>query len=101
MGIDIESKAQYVDHSSIGDVIGGQTLTWMTAAEVLFLKAEAALRGWSGAGDAEANYETGIQLSFDQHGASGATGYVADNTSTFIDYVDTYNPANNIAASNP
>ena len=70
----------------------------MTASEVAFLKAEAALRGWSGAGDAEANYETGIQLSFDQHGASGATGYVADNTSTFIDYVDTYNPANNIAA---
>ena len=53
MGIDITAKGQYVDHSSIGKVIDGETLTWMTASEVLLLKAEAALRGWSDAGDAE------------------------------------------------
>lgn len=33
--------------------------------EVCFLKAEAALRGWSGAGDAKSNYETGIRASFE------------------------------------
>ena len=50
MGIDIADKSQYVDHASIGKVIDGETLTWMTNAEVHFLKAEASLRGWSGAG---------------------------------------------------
>ena len=97
MGIDIESKAQYVDHSSIGDVIGGQTLTWMTAAEVLFLKAEAALRGWSGAGDAQANYEAGVTASFTQHGVSGAAEYLADATSVPADFVDALSPVNDIA----
>ena len=41
----------------------------MTAAEAYFLMAEAALRGWTGAGDAQSNYEEGIMKSFDQHGA--------------------------------
>ena len=95
---ELAQKADYINYSTLNDNIHTSRVQLMTASEVAFLKAEAALRGWSGAGDAEANYETGIQLSFDQHGASGATGYVADNTSTFIDYVDTYNPANNIAA---
>lgn len=38
----------------------------MTYAEVCFLRAEAALRGWSGAGDAKENYEAGIRASFDE-----------------------------------
>lgn len=38
----------------------------MNYAEVNFLKAEAALRGWAGAGDAAANYKAGIQASFDE-----------------------------------
>ena len=36
----------------------------MAYSEVCFLKAEAALRGWSGAGDAKADYEAGIRASF-------------------------------------
>ena len=38
MGIDISAKSEYGDHASIGSVIDGETLTWMTAAEVHFLK---------------------------------------------------------------
>ncbi|MFT4611886.1 MAG: hypothetical protein ACJA1H_001313 [Glaciecola sp.] len=97
MGIDIESKGQYVDHSSIGPVIEGETLTWMTASEVSFLKAEAALRGWSGAGNAQANYEAGVTASFTQHGVSGVSDYLSDNTSTPADFVDALFAVNDIA----
>ena len=97
MGIDIVAKSQYVDHASIGEVIDGETLTWMTAAEVNFLKAEAALRGWVGAGSAQANYEAGVTASFNQHGVSGVATYLADNTSTPADFVDALFPVNDIA----
>ena len=71
----------------------------MTAAEVWFLKAEAALRGWSGAGDAQTDYETGITTSMQQNGVSSSAGaYVADNTSTPAAYVDYLNSANNSPA---
>jgi hypothetical protein len=96
MGIDIESKTQYLDHASIGSVIDGETITWMTASEVHFLKAEAALRGWAGAGSAQANYETGVTTSFTQHGVSGISDYLTDNTSTPNDFVDALFAVNNI-----
>ena len=69
MGIEIDAKTQYVGHSAIGEVINPETMQWMTAAEVDFLQAEAALRGWSGAGDAKTNYENGVTASFTQHGS--------------------------------
>jgi hypothetical protein len=97
MGIDIQAKAQYLGHSSIGSVIDGETMQWMTSSEVYFLRAEAALRNWAGAGDAKTNYENGIKASFSQHGVSGIDTYLADNTSTPSDFVDVLNPVNNIA----
>jgi len=73
--------------------------TVMTAAEVYFLKAEAALRGWTGAGDAQTDYEAGINSSMAQYGvSSGAAAYIADGTSKQTDYVDPQNAADNIAA---
>lgn len=95
---ELAQKADYINYSTIGPSIKTPTVQLMTTAEVYFLKAEAALRGWAGAGDAQANYEQGITTSFDQHGASDAATYIADATSTPADYVDTFNPANNIAA---
>jgi hypothetical protein len=65
----------------------------MTAAEVWFLKAEAALRGWSGAGDAKTDYETGINTSFQQWGVSGGN-YLNDGTSTEADYKDPFDSTN-------
>jgi hypothetical protein len=71
----------------------------MTAAEVWFLKAEAALRGWAGAGDIQTDYETGIQTSMTQYGvASGAASFIADGTSTPVAYVDPQNATNNSPA---
>jgi hypothetical protein len=95
---ELAQKADYIGFSTIKDAIHTPKVQLMTTAEVAFLKAEAALRGWAGAGGAQVNYEMGIMLSFQQHGASGAAAYIADNTSTPADYVDPVNASNSIAA---
>ena len=46
----------------------------MNYAEVCFLKAEAAIRGWQGAGDAKANYEAGIRASLEEMRAMAPAG---------------------------
>ncbi|MBW8324263.1 MAG: SusD/RagB family nutrient-binding outer membrane lipoprotein [Prolixibacteraceae bacterium] len=61
---------------------------YLAASEVYFNLAEAALRGWAGAGNAELNYENGVRLSFANWGASGVDAYLADSTSKPIDYND-------------
>ena len=65
-------------------------LMWMNAAEVAFLKAEAALRGWYGStADARTCYEEGVRLSFEQWGVSADyDAYIADATSLPASYVD-------------
>jgi hypothetical protein len=88
----------YQAFSQFNDNIHTSTVQLMTTSEVYFLKAEAALRGWSGAGDAQGNYEMGISTSFEQHGASGAAAYMMDNTSTAADYVDPLEAAHNVEA---
>ncbi|WP_067147861.1 SusD/RagB family nutrient-binding outer membrane lipoprotein [Pseudotamlana agarivorans] len=96
-GIKIEAKSEYGAHSMLGSFIAEPTKIWMTQAEVHFLKAEAALRGWAGAGDAKANYEAGVKAAFDLANAKNVDTYLADTTSTPADYVDAKNPANNYA----
>ncbi|HOF21872.1 MAG TPA: SusD/RagB family nutrient-binding outer membrane lipoprotein [Bacteroidales bacterium] len=68
---------------------------FFTAAEVHFALAEAALRGWAGAGDAREHYETGIKMSFADWGAGGVDAYLADATSKPINYVDPIDARNN------
>lgn len=71
----------------------------MSAAEVYFLRAEVALRGWANAGGtAQSLYEQGIQSSFDQWGVSGATNYIQDGTNKPSAYVDPRNERNNAEA---
>ncbi|WP_194767681.1 SusD/RagB family nutrient-binding outer membrane lipoprotein [Tamlana sp. I1] len=96
-GIKIDAKSEYGSHSLLGPFIAEPTKIWMTQAEVHFLKAEAALRGWAGAGDAKANYEAGVRAAFNLASASNVDAYLADTTSTPADYVDANNPANNYA----
>lgn len=59
-------------------------LTLMTYAEVLFLQAEAAQRGWI-SGDAKALYEQAVMASMEQHGidsgSSAVTDYLAGSAS--------------------
>ncbi|MGZ3871493.1 MAG: RagB/SusD family nutrient uptake outer membrane protein [Mucilaginibacter sp.] len=62
----------------------------INAAEVWFLKSEAALRGWT-AESAQTDYETGIATSMDQWGAA-IGNYLSDKTSTQADYVDPLTP---------
>lgn len=70
-------------------------LLWMNAAEVAFLKAEAALRGWYGTpSDVRTWYETGVRLSFEQWGATGVDAYLK-GTSAPQAYIDPKTPANN------
>ena len=65
-------------------------LVWMNAAEVCFLKAEAAaVFGYDmGAGTAEDFYNEGIRLSFAQFGVSGADAYLKDDVNRPAVYID-------------
>jgi len=70
----------------------------MTAAEVYFLRAEAALRGWANpGGTAKSLYESAVQASFEQWGATGAAAYLQNNSNTPAAYVDPHNSRNNAA----
>lgn len=71
---------------------------YMTAAEVSFLKAEAALRGWAGAGSAKDNYEAGVKLSFADWGAGGVDTYLANSTNKPWNYVDPKDAKNNFTS---
>ena len=73
----------------------------ITSAEVWFLKAEAALRGYSGAGDAEVNYNKGIETSLGEWGKSASySTYVNNSTSTQAPYIDPKNHTNDILTGN-
>ncbi len=61
-------------------------VVWMTAAESYFLRAEAALRGWSAGGDAKSFYEQGVSLACDEVGAS--VGSYLSSTATLSSYAD-------------
>lgn len=62
-------------------------IMWMNAAEVMFLRAEAAMYGWDTENSPKGFYETGIRLSFSQWGASGIDTYLS-NTSAPLTYKD-------------
>jgi hypothetical protein len=100
IGIDIKLQSDY-QNFAIPNINGAFSRTapqWlMSAAEVWFLKAEAALRGWANAGDVKTDYETGITTSFAQWGVSSGT-YITDAVSTQTAYVDPKDTVNNSPA---
>jgi Susd and RagB outer membrane lipoprotein len=97
-------KSKYQTYSSLNTEDGTSPaftlktpMQVMTAAEVYFLRAEAALKGWSNAGgSAQQLYEQGITTSMAQWQVS-APGYIADDKSTPDAYTDPKNVANNAA----
>ncbi len=101
-GIHTSSWAAY--RLSAGKVSGlnidfsNTEIVWMTASEVYFLLAEAAIRGWAVPGTAQSNYEQGIKVSFEENGLGAADAYIADNTSVPADYVDNTGSSNGAAA---
>ena len=68
----------------------------MTAAEVWFLRAEAALRGWTSE-DAGECYKQGVASSFRQYNLTAADDYLSSDNRA-ADFVDTYDSDNNIKA---
>lgn len=86
IGILIDAKSRYENFSR--PATQAPRMKLLMASEAWFLKAEAALRGWANAGDAKANYETGIMRSFQYHGVGGAAAYIADATSQPRPYTD-------------
>lgn len=99
-GINIVAKSDRTGMSEIGPIAYGNEKTLMSNAEVYFLRAEGALRGWNMGGTAQDLYEKGIQASFEQHGVSGVSSYLADNVSTAKNFVDVKDATNNGTALN-
>ncbi|MBK0368934.1 RagB/SusD family nutrient uptake outer membrane protein [Flavobacterium agrisoli] len=97
-GVTYPSGTSYAKFSQTGPRTKNGLVTWMTTAEVYFLRAEGALRGWNMGGTGKELYEAGIAASFEQNGVSGAAAYSADNTKKALDYVDPLFPANNTPA---
>lgn len=74
------------------------SIVWMNPAEVWFLRAEGALRGWEMGGDAKTFYENGIAASFEEWGVSGADSYAANSTATPAAFVDNSGDGNDASA---
>ena len=74
IGTLISSKNTYKVFSA-PNIGSSDPVMWLNAAEVSFLRAEAALRGWD-AGDAKTYYEQGVKLSFEQWDAGTADNYL-------------------------
>lgn len=63
IGIDVVNKESVIDRYSKPIISTASPYPWMNAAEVTFLRAEGALRGWAMGGDAKSLYEEAIALS--------------------------------------
>jgi hypothetical protein len=97
-GITITDKSLYTDPFSTLNVVPTTPIRWMSAAEIYFLRAEGALRGWNMGGTAQALYETGITTSFSQWGAGSPTTYIADAVDKAGAYTDPSNGGNSISS---
>ena len=93
-------KSLHVRFSNFGKALRNKQVVWMNTAEVYFLRAEGALRGWNMGGNAEALYKAGIAASFEQLGAGGVSDYIANNVNMAKDYVDPVAPFNSGLAVN-
>ena len=80
IGSDVSSKTAAVAKYSNMVVASDTPVLWLNAAEVSFLMAEYELR-WGSEASARQYYEEGIRLSFEEKGASGVDGYIADAVS--------------------
>ncbi|HEY4337142.1 MAG TPA: SusD/RagB family nutrient-binding outer membrane lipoprotein, partial [Puia sp.] len=97
-GISITNISAYTTPFSTLNVVSTTPIPWMSAAEMFFLRAEGAVRGWNMGGSAQSLYETGIQTHFTYLGAGSAATYILDSTSKPAAYVDPANASNNVSA---
>jgi len=85
-GVAIGAKTEYENTTSSLALFDNKAQL-MTAAEIYFLRAEGALRGWNMGGTAEEFYNTGIETAFAQYGLD-ASSYMSDATSKPTNFVD-------------
>jgi hypothetical protein len=97
IGTPVGGKPMYSGYSTPNFSVTSEyaPMILFNASETWFLKAEAALRGWT-AESAQTDYETGINTSMSQWGVP-AGNYLADKTSTQADYVDPQTPQAGVA----
>ncbi len=88
----------YANSSAI-NVASNTPPVLISSAEVYFLRAEGALRGWSMGGTAQELYAKGVASSFEQYGLSGVDTYLA-STSLPTRYEDLIVSANSHDAVN-
>ena len=74
-------------------------ITWLNAAEVAFLRAEGALKGWEMGGSAQDFYEQGVRLSFEEWGAEGVAAYLSNTTAKPAEFRDNVQRAHAAAPS--
>lgn len=78
---------RYTTHSKANITVNSKIIV-MSAAEVWFLRAEAALRGYTSE-DVENCYKQGVTISFAQWDANGIGDYL-ESDKTPADYIDTF-----------
>ncbi|MNR04766.1 Susd and RagB outer membrane lipoprotein [compost metagenome] len=100
-GIAITNKNDYsAGPFSTLQISASTPIIWMNPAEVYFLRAEGALRGWNMGADAKTCYENGVKTSFAVSGVSTtADAYLANATSLPAGYIDPRNNGNNVDAT--
>ncbi|MFZ4861784.1 RagB/SusD family nutrient uptake outer membrane protein [Sphingobacterium sp. Mn56C] len=86
-GIQIPSGNTAKEYANM-NVGESDKLLWFNAAEVAFLQAEGALKGWNMGGSAASLYNQGIRLSFEQWNVNGADAYLNNSSSRPAAYVD-------------
>lgn len=85
-GVRLGGVEQFQKHS-IFKMDKQTPLRWLSVAEVMFLRAEGAMRHWNMGGTAESFYTRAVELSFDQWGVTGASAYLANTTEPTV-YTD-------------
>ena len=91
-GTNLTSDNRYQMHS-MTSVTSTTPIILMTAAEIWFLRAEAALRGYTSE-NVQVCYETGVETSFIQWGVSGVSNYLASEGKP-AEYLDAFDTAFN------
>ncbi|TWV14098.1 SusD/RagB family nutrient-binding outer membrane lipoprotein [Bacteroidaceae bacterium HV4-6-C5C] len=95
-GTALDKDNRYINHSRT-TITTSSSIIVMTAAEVWFLRAEAALKGYVDSGKEGEYYEKGVTTSFTQWGAGDVATYLTSNAVP-SDYKDAFDTKFNVAA---
>lgn len=92
-------KQGYGPFSTNTDAVRMMPKNYLKRTEVLFLRAEGALRGWNMGGNAQELYERGIRLAFSENGVTDEStikAYLNKVAVKVVDYTDPYASGNSI-----